>query len=383
MNYLSWVIDNDLHKIYPLYSNPAEGVRLAAVKPAREYAPQSKPCFRNRCEDGVMHLTDSPAAVYECEMCGATRKPIYRWRSSDRNSGWMRFSTHKAVSYRAKYVRSWYATLGVFDKSCIYQKSIFNWDFLNAYTLGIDIDIRSGLITEYKNRVALDKTLSYLKDVFSCCENSYNLQTSGNGLYFMIHHSLCTKDIMETAGKFRMLLRECADKVDKLTGGRIKIDDQLVNASQVFKLAGSLHQTYDLVAIPVDANIKFVGADLSQTDPGKFDMHNFVDDDGKVEWYDNKKSSEAKDLYGMLDELNIDVESFGAVTFYERENKEGKVERTYNTKYQRENVVSDSYVYSVNNASYMLRNSDGEAVELDEHDISYIKRIEEKRLLVR
>jgi len=382
MNYYRWVVDNDLQSIYVLYSNPKEGVRLGAMKPGREHVPLSKPCPRKAC-DGMMNLTDSKSAVYKCEKCGKVLRPLYRWSSPYSPGNWLRFSTSKSVSNRASRIRSWYASLGVFDKDTVKQSSIFNWSFLTAYTLGIDIDIRSGLITDYRNRVELDKTIAYLKEVFSCCENSINLQTSGNGVYFMIHHSLCMDDIMQTAGKFRMLLKECAENVDEFTKHRIKIDDQLVHPSQVFKMAGSLHQTHELVAIPVDIDGKFVDMDLSQTDPIKFDMHNFVNDDGSLLWYNHSDKRESQDLYRMLDDINVEVEEVGEVTIYTRYRGDGRIERTHNTNYQRDNRVTDGYVYSVNSAASMVvRDARGKMIKPDKYDLAYIKRIEEHNLLI-
>lgn len=380
IDYRDWVVKNELHKILPLYCAPKEGVRLGAVKPAREYAPNSKACGRSSC-NGVSYLTDSPAAVYECDVCGNRMFPIYRWVSANLQGTKFSFMNPKMVLSRAKNTRSYYATLGVFDKDAIMSANAYDWNACNAYTLGIDIDIRKGIITDAGNREALDKAVVYLKDVFSCCENSINLQTSGNGLYFLLHHSLCTKDIQVTAGKFAMLLHECAREVSDITRKKLKIDAHLINASQVFKMAGSLHQTYPLVAIPVDVDTVFSFADLSQTCQDEFDMKNFVGNNGQVMWYNNKKKSEAKDLYRMLNELNIDVIDHGAITHYERVKDDGSVENTYNTRYQKDIGVNE-YAYSVNNARHVIKDSNGDILEPDDVELKFIKMCEDDGLFL-
>lgn len=374
IDYREWVIKNDLQYIWPLYCAPEEGVRLGATKPACEYSHDTKICSRTSC-NGIAHLTDSPAAVYECDTCRSRSYPIYRWISASLQGTKFSFSSPDMILKRAKRTRSFYATLGVFDKDAIHAANAYDWNACNAYTLGIDIDIRKGFITDAANREALDKAVVYLKDVFSCCENSVNLQTSGNGLYFMLHHSLCTKDIQVSAGKFAMLLQECARDVSDITRKRLKIDAHLINASQVFKLAGSLHQTYPLVAIPIDVCTVFSFADLSQTNPDNFSMKNFVGEGGQVMWYGHKKISEAQDLYRMLDELNIDVIDHGAITHYERFNDDGSVEKTYNTRYQKDRGVNE-YAYSVNNARYVRKDTNGDIIEPDDIELKFIERCE-------
>ena len=373
IDYRDWVVKNDLHKIYPLYCNLSEGVRLAATKPARGYVPETRMCEAKGC-DGIMRLTDSPSAVYRCEKCGRMKFSLYRWISASKMNTKFSFEKPSDVLSRARNTRSWYASLGVFDKKSIMMANAYDWNACNAYTLGIDIDIRKGIITDVANRESLDKAVVYLKDVFSCCANNINLQTSGNGLYCMLHHEMCTKDIQVTSGKFAMLLHQCDSDVREITNGRLKIDSHLINPSQVFKMAGSLHQTYNLVAIPVDVDTVFSIADLSQTDPDKFDMRNFIDGN-RVLWYNNRKRSERQDFYRMLEELDIEVIDYGAITHYERVMDDGSVEKTYNTRYQKDRGVND-YAYSVNNARYVIRNSNGDVMEPDDVELEFIRMCE-------
>lgn len=371
-DYHKHVVSNDLHHIWKIYSNPPGGVRLGATKPTSESSPASKRCLRGGC-DGVAQQTSSPSASYICQTCSKSWSPLYRWKTPHRASGWLHYTTPKMILSRASKTRAWYATLGIFDSTKLNRQNVFDWRILTAYSLSIDIDVIHGTILDTKNIDALNKSIDYLKDVFSCCPESINLQTSGNGVYLMLHHSLCTEDIHITAGKFRVLLSECAAEVSKITKKRIKIDDHLINPSQVFKLAGSYHQSLPLVAIPLDTEVPLSKSVLKQSNPKHFDMHNFITSDSHILWYNNKSSTEASALDHMLDELDIETTVTDSVIHYKRIRDDGTIERTYTTNYQRDKITG-AYVYSLNNST--------PTTPQDDFDRRYAERCKDRGLIL-
>lgn len=314
-NIFEYNVRNRLDEVFSAYCHLPEGIRWGAVN---QYTPTFKKIFGRwkkcpRCKYGVMLLKDQNRAVWKCYKCGHQRNNIFRFNGAGKYTGRLDL-TAKRVRYHCYTGRAFYSTLGIYDQKRVelYDKRNdsasfhYGWEMMNAFNLALDIDIKDhvlGTIAHPKNSAAIQKVLDYIKDKLSCCEGNVNLQTSGNGAYVIIHHSVCTEDIQSTAAKFRLFMELAVDDMkDKGLLKRIKIDTQLINlSSQVFKLPGSIHQEHDLVAIPLSYDVDLTKINWhKEAHPSEFDINDFIENE-QIMFYNRKDPSEKKDFLMMLD----------------------------------------------------------------------------------
>ena len=318
-----YVVRNRLDEVFSAYCHLPEGIRYGAVS---QYTPSFKRRFGTRrkcpyCKYGIMMLKDQNRAVWQCCTCGHTKNNYFRFNGPGKQTGRLDL-TPKRVLYHCYTGRAFYSTLGIFDpeKIRLYdsrnesESFYYGWKTMNAFNLALDIDLKPHVkttIANPKNSAAFQKVLDFIKDKLSCCENNINLQTSGNGIYVILHHSLCEAkdDIQMTAAKFRLFMELCNSEMEeKGLLKRVKIDTHLINlSSQVFKLAGSLHQEYDLVAIPLDYDVDLRKINWhKEAHPSNFSMKNFIVNE-RMTYYNRKDPSEKKDFFKMLDETFNDT----------------------------------------------------------------------------
>lgn len=342
-DYLNHIIKNKLDSIWYSYSNPksVDAIRLAAYTPI--YSDKlaellERKCPRQGCSGNmVVPLDDRTRRVINKVVCNGTVKgsacgnykmTLYRWVSAkDQTKLW--FKDIDTVRRYGGIGRTFYSTLSLYDRRILPKGSMYvNESLMRAHTLGMDIDIRQGrgTICDSANREEIDIVLDIIRErLDTFAGGSYNLQTSGNGVYVFLNHNLVKVDIFNQMGRFNSWI-SYLNKVIKEKGvTRIKIDP-INMPSRVFKLIGSVHQKHDLTCIPLQYDCH-----ISKMESNEFKLKNFNIEkfmvDGKLQFYnrydkDNKKSlydfleeNTQKNQYGDLRAIRYDFkESVGAIT---------------------------------------------------------------------
>lgn len=323
-DYLNHITKNKLDQIWYSYCNPKnigfekiDGIRLSAYTPIYtdfNVEMLERKCSRKGCDGNLVVPLDDRLrrVIYKIvcngtvnggSSCGAYKMILWRWVSGkDRTKLW--FKDGGVIRYYGKVGRAFYATLSLYDRRILSKKEMYvNESLMRAHTLGIDIDIKGmkGTICDIENRIEIDKVLEIIKEQLETfCRESWSLQTSGNGVYLLIHHNLVKVDIFNQMGRFNSWLNYL-NKVIKSYGiRRIKVDP-INMPSRVFKLIGSIHQKYDLVCIPLLIDCK-----LSEMNSGEFKLKNFDINkyivDGKLKFYNRYDGNEKKSLYEFLEE---------------------------------------------------------------------------------
>jgi len=313
-HYLKHITDNNLDNIWTGWCNPksVEGIRVAAYTPLyndQHISALEKPCSKKSCKGGTYRysLDDKKNRILNwrtCDVCNAKISSLYRWTSRyDKTKIW--FNSPEIVRRYAQQGRSFYGTLTLYKKEIISPRSQYsNENITLAHTLGIDIDIDKGNICDKENRKELDKALEVIRDELSTfAPKSYNLQTSGNGVYVFLHHKLCTTDIRNTMYIFNRWINSLQDKCEKLGMKGIELD--AINVlSRVYKLVGSIHQQHDLVAIPLEHDIKLESMDSNEFKLKDFNMSKYYVDN-KINFYNRLDVNEKGSLYKFLDEFTV------------------------------------------------------------------------------
>lgn len=352
-DYLDHIIKNKLDMIWQGYCNPksVEAIRLAAYAPI--YSDKivellERKCPRKECNGNmVVPLDDRIRRIVNKIVCNGTVKGsacgnykmiLYRWVSaSDQTKLW--FQDTDTVKFYGGIGRTFYATLSLYDKRILPKSSMYvNEGLMKAHTLGMDIDIKQGrgTICDSENREEIDVVLDIIREELDTfVGGSYNLQTSGNGLYVFLHHNLVKVDIFNQMARFNGWINYLNNVIKENGVTRIKIDP-INMPSRVFKLIGSIHQKHDLVCIPLehDCHVSKMSSDefkLKNFDIGKFII------DGKLQFYNRYSDKDKRSLYNFLDEhaekhIYGDLrairynfkESVGAITGEEQDEQEEK-----------------------------------------------------------
>lgn len=347
-DYFKFIRFNYLHQFFIEHTNPTdqkyknnqpvgdpikEGQRFIARIPNypalkgidRLEVPHKQYNPRRKCEQT---LTFNPYKhLYICHNCDdpdpshhVERYPFYRWKRADPKSGKATVSTWAEVLRLAPLTRTWYYSLGVWapeffeDVEALYQPG-----YLQHYTLGLDCDIVKGMPWEDKNRAAMQKAHEIImEDLNTFVPGSVNLQGSGKGWYYLLHHELLSTKAPIMSDKrtdyFNYMLRQWTkysdglkQKVEHATKGRIEIDSKLNDAARVFKLPGSIHQREETVAIPFPIDINFLTFDLEQMKLKNFRFVDYRDKNERGEWitlfYNRLNKCERGALKKRMDEL--------------------------------------------------------------------------------
>lgn len=324
---LNYVMRNRLDELWTAWSNPVNtgGIRLSAYTPI--YSQELADMLMRKCPriDGetkqqcpgtwVVPKDDVERGVITkiaCNHPGCRRyKPIiWRWSApGDRRK--LYFETKELVDFYSTRGRSFYGTLSIHDKKIIAPKAHYvNERYILGTTLGIDIDIINGTICDPLNKEDMQRTIDLLKEELDTfVPGSYNLQTSGNGIYFLLHHGLCKKDIFPTMARFNGWITHM-DAIRQEKGiVRTKIDP-LNSPGRLFKMVGSPHQKHDLVCIPLG-----VDCDITKMDNNDFKLKNFSIGkyivDGRMSFYNRCNIEETKGLYQFLEEHSERCPDYG------------------------------------------------------------------------
>lgn len=318
-DYLKHVTDNNLHFIWSSWCNPknTEGIRLAAYTPLfpenNNVELHNRKCTRKGCSGTKVipldHIVNRIIYKRVCNgtingsTCGAYQTILYRWISQgNRTKLW--FNTPDTVKNYVTHGRTFYATSIIYSNQIVIPRMQYvDESLMKATSLYVDIDIKRGTICDQENRNDLQKAFDLLRDELDTfVPNSYNLQTSGNGAYFIIHHNLVKADIMNTLSKFNAWIIHMGLKLKNSGITRVKLDP-INMPSRVFKIIGSPHQTKDLVARPLEYDVK-----IDKLAPDKFKLKNFnineyIDPSTKkLKFYDRCDVGETKSLYQYLEE---------------------------------------------------------------------------------
>ncbi|MCK4527991.1 hypothetical protein KAW18_11535 [candidate division WOR-3 bacterium] len=266
------------------------------------------PCKRRDCMEAgaMMHLEPGGGpAKYRCERCGLVRRLMYRRAYAREDAPKLYFKDTKAVRDIATQAITFYHTLPIFDNKVISPDMPYSPDLRVAYTLGMDIDLVGDTIMNTRNISALSIALDIVREELDTfIPNSYSIQTSGNGIYVMIHHSLVTDHISEYMVLYNALIRILNSKIKEKTN-LVKVDD-LNDRSRVFKSIFSIHQYHPLIAIPLEYDVNIEKFDSSQFKLCNFDIKNYTDNEGNItNFYNRSLRSESGALLKRLHESDI------------------------------------------------------------------------------
>ncbi len=319
-DYLKHIIDNKLDSIWYGWSNPksVEGIRLASYTPI--YSEKlveflERKCVRKGCNGNLIVPLDDRIrkiifkiicnGTVNGSACGAYKAILYRWVSaSDKTKLW--FQDIDTIRHYGEFGRTFYSTLSIYDRKILSKNSSYvNESLMRAHTLGMDIDIKRGHgnICDLKNREQIDVVLDIVREQLDTfAGESYNLQTSGNGVYIFLRHDLVKTDIFNQMSRFNSWINYLNTILKENGVTRIKID-AINMPSRVFKLIGSIHQKYDLISIPLayDCHISKINSDEFKLK--NFNIQKYISPEtGKLVFYNRYNEKDKKSLYDFLEE---------------------------------------------------------------------------------
>jgi len=315
-NFLEYVKNNELDMIWYNLCNLDEGIKVSAYTPLfpdnNIISHFEKKCTKIDCNGTlVIPIDDINNKVIFKRVCNGDNKGLicnksesilYRWISPyNKHKLW--FNDFETIYKYALMGRTFYSTNVVYDIDIVKSKSNYTDEkLIKACSLYMDFDIKQGTILDVNNKIELNKAISIVREQLDTfVPDSYNVQTSGNGAYIMLHHKLATKDLFNIMAKYNAWTRYMNEMIQKEGITKIKID-AINMPSRVFKLIASPHQKYDLVAIPLEYD-----CDISKIDNDKFKLKNFnisdyKNDDDIFSFCDRFKKYDIMSLYNFLDE---------------------------------------------------------------------------------
>lgn len=319
-DYLKYIIDNKLDSIWHGWSNPrsVDGIRLSSYTPI--YSEKivellERKCTRKGCNGNLIVPLDDRVGkiIYKIvcngtvngSACGAYKAVLYRWVSaSDQTKLW--FQDIDTVRHYGELGRTFYSTLSIYDRRILSKNSLYvNESLMRAHTLGMDIDIKKGHgnICDLENREQIDVVLDIIREQLGTfAGESYNLQTSGNGIYIFLHHNLVKVDIFNQMGRFNSWINYLNTVLKGNGVTRIKIDP-INMPSRVFKLIGSIHQKYDLACIPLEYDCYISKMSGDEFKLKNFSIQKYIDPDtGKLKFYNRYNEKDKRSLYDFLEE---------------------------------------------------------------------------------
>ncbi|MDD3474272.1 MAG: hypothetical protein PHP08_00030 [Candidatus Dojkabacteria bacterium] len=315
--YRNHIIENNLYNIWYGWCNPnsVNGIRVSAYTPLYNdinIKTSEKKCTKKSCKNGTYKIQEDShqrKILYKkvCNVCNASQTILYRWISQYDNTK-IYFDSPEIVKKYSLLGRAFYGTLTLYDKKIVPPKGMYvDEGLMKAHTLGIDIDINEGTICDLPNKEEIDKCLHIIRESLDTfVPNSYNLQTSGNGIYVFLHHKLCTKDIRYTMSQYNSYIKYLQRLCDEKGITKVKIDP-INMPSRVYKLIGSIHQKYDLVCIPLDYDCRLSQMNSESFKLKNFNINNFIID-GKLQFYNRVDEKERINLYKFLEEHSSESE---------------------------------------------------------------------------
>lgn len=336
-NYLKHVVDNKLDIIWTGYCNPKgnQGIRLTAYNPIfpedGNISGFEKKCEKKGCSGKMIIPLDDVVrrVIYKRKCnglvngsaCGAYQSILYRWVAvNDKRK--LHFDNVNIVRHYAELGRAFYATNVLYDHKIVSPREAYvDERLVLGATLTMDIDIKYGTICEAKNKENLGLALDIIRDELSTiCPNSYCLQTSGNGIYVFLNHLLCDMNVFETMGMFNAYIMYLNEILKQKGVKGIKIDP-INMPSRVFKLIGSIHQTKDLVCIPLEHDVRLNSVSSDEFKLKNFNIQKYIDTGtGKLNFYNRFKVEDKLGLYKFLREetfVNPDFRDMGHVVSYD------------------------------------------------------------------
>lgn len=319
-DYLKHMIDNKLDSIWRGWSNPksVDGIRLAAYAPIyseRLVELLERKCTRKGCNGNTIVPLDDRIRkiIYKIvcngtvndSACGAYKAILYRWVSaSDQTKLW--FQDIDTVRHYGELGRTFYSTLSIYDRRILPKNSLYvNESLMRAHTLGMDIDIKKGHgnICDIENREQIDVVLDIIREQLNTfAGESYNLQTSGNGIYIFLHHNLVKIDIFNQMARFNSWINYLNTVLKGNGVTRIKIDP-INMPSRVFKLIGSIHQKLDLVCIPLEHDCHISKMSGDEFKLKNFNIEKYISPEtGKLVFYNRYNEKDKRSLYDFLEE---------------------------------------------------------------------------------
>ena len=317
-DYLNYIIKNKLDSIWYGWSNPksVDGIRLVAYAPLYDeklVELLGRKCTRKGCNGNLIVPLDDRMRkiIYKIvcngtvndSACGAYKAVLYRWVSaSDQTKLW--FQDTDTVRHYGELGRTFYSTLSIYDRRILSKNSLYvNESLMMAHTLGMDIDIKKGHgnICDLENREQIDVVLDIVREQLNTfAGKSYNLQTSGNGVYIFLRHDMVKVDIFNQMARFNSWINYLNKVIKERGVTRIKID-AINMPSRVFKLIGSIHQKLDLVCIPLEHDCYISKMNSDEFKLKNFDIEKYIID-GKLQFYNRYDENDKKSLYDFLEE---------------------------------------------------------------------------------
>lgn len=310
IDFQHFIVDNHIDEIFVNQCNHPEGIKCVAIVPNypsqfntgqhRLRIKHNIPNTNDKCDGWMTLPSPSEAAhLYTCQKCGRQKRRMFRWQSPSPSSGKLFFETVEDVRAMAKMARTYYSTLGVWDEKILDSKAVYDDKYLKGYTLGIDLDLIDGTLFDYKNKVAMNEVINIIRDELSTLvPNSYNLQTSGNGVYILIHHALLTTDYYGAMFAWSLFLDEIIDKVDKRSASARVVIQVGNDFARVFKMIGSIHLVLPTVAVPLPHNV-----DLTKFNMRETEIENVNTDHWEDIFYNRCDKTESISLQKRLKEI--------------------------------------------------------------------------------
>lgn len=350
---------NIIPNVWREYCNPRDvnGIRLSVYNASHAYIKNNGTthrCKKSGC-GGTAILSDDykASAKWQCELCGALRMPPYRYTDSTMRRA-IYFDKVRKVRELAPKARSFYHTLAILNKSTALSGE-FNERTIVAKTHCFDIDIKHGNIIDKGNRADLQKALNIIREELDTfIPRSYFIQTSGNGIYVMVHHSLCMKnnisrneDFKWYAGRFDALGKHLMYQLKEAGVTKVMIDSNAINRnmSRYVKATFSIHQTLPLVAIPLPKNV-----DLTELNPKIFMLKHFDINFWKNKTkllYHNSRHNEYKPFAIRLRELDVSEKHTDYCDTVTTTNPDGTTNTNVFTEWQRRSDINGVANYKV------------------------------------
>lgn len=335
---LKYIQDNFLDHIWTNWSNPTvypgkhKSIRFNAYTP--QYTDTRVNRLHSKCKSTINKTEQNPdgepCAGYievpftdkqrhiiktiQCPVCNTYQDIMYRWISSvDQTKLYLQSKEH--VQHYSQIGRSFFATLITYKPEAQGpQRNYGNESLITSMTLAIDIDNKTGhTIVDPITREKLQKTIDIVKEELNTfVPNSYNIQTSGNGINFLLHHRLTTQNVLDTAARFDNFIDQTLiPRMKKADIHGIQIDS-LNGASRVFKMLGSPHQRYDLVAIPIQTDDDLTKMTTDEFKLKNFNIKRFINGDNQLLYYNHFDDKDITSLYTYLLETTDKHPNYGA-----------------------------------------------------------------------
>jgi hypothetical protein len=275
-DYHKFYQQNELATLHRLFLKQTEGFRLFVWTPS--YLNQKEMGVLNvKCDtcDGNAILNNDlkKAALYVCEKCGKEIFKIFRWTKASKDSGNIVIKDNNQLLYYSLNTRVMYFTLGIWKNREIRQGKDGEYgklEKLKAWNLAIDIDVKNSLFLKPKNINKMGIVLDLIRqDLNEIVPNSYELMSSGNGMYVLLNHKLTAGFSAEMFMKTKLVWSSYQECINELLNEseikNIKLDASSTFLSSAFiKLPYTFHKRYNIISVPLKYDIDFTKSESRQ-----------------------------------------------------------------------------------------------------------------------